>query len=96
MMEHIPENKIDSAIKEAKRVASKYIVYLIAMKGFASHEGEHDHDISHVSVHNRKFWLDKFQRLGLDRDVDKERMLNTKQYSVDMGWSGRFFVLRTR
>lgn len=93
LMEHLPEKKIDAAIKEAKRVASKYIVYLIAMKGFASHESDHDHDISHVSVKNRKFWLEKFETFRLKRDLAKERILNSDKFSVQMGWSGRFFVL---
>lgn len=93
LMEHIPENRIDAALKEAVRLANKYIVYLIAMRGFASHEGDHDHDISHVSVKNRKFWLDKFYKFGLTRNLQKERLLNNHSYSVKMGWSGRFFVL---
>lgn len=94
LMEHVPENKIDAAIQEAKRVSKKYIIYLIAMTGFTSHDSIHDHDISHVSMKNRKFWLKKFDKFKLTRDIEKENILNTNKLSVKMGWSGRFFVLR--
>lgn len=94
LMEHIPEVKIDKAVEEAKRVSKKFIVYLIAMTGFTSHDSVHDHDISHVSMKNRKFWLKKFEKFNLVRDREKENALNTDKLSIKMGWSGRFFVLK--
>lgn len=94
LMEHIPEVKIDKAIEEAKRVSKRFIIYLIAMTGFTSHDSVHDHDISHVSMKNRKFWLKKFEEYNLVRDREKENTLNTDKLSLKMGWSGRFFVLK--
>lgn len=68
VFEHIPEKLIDNLIKEIYRVSRKGAVLWFALQ--MPEDGLHkkakeDPDKTHVTLYGRKWWDDKFRKIGL-------------------------------
>ncbi len=71
LLEHIPEDKIDSVIQEMVRV-SKRGLHAIHFTDHGYVEADKDIDITHVTMKNKQFWLDKFKSIAPEYPIQIE------------------------
>lgn len=71
LLEHIPEDKIDTVIQEMVRV-SKRGLHAIHYTDPPYQEVYPDIDVSHVTMHPKQWWVDKFKSLAPDYPVQIE------------------------
>jgi len=67
-LEHIPENKLDDVIREMVRVSNRGL-HGIHMADSPYEELDEDVDITHHSLHEKQWWIDKFKTIAPDYQV---------------------------
>jgi predicted SAM-dependent methyltransferase len=67
-LEHIPEEKIDDVIREMARV-SKRGFHAIHYLGHPYIENDKDNDVTHVSMHDKSWWENKFKTIVPDYPI---------------------------
>lgn len=92
VLEHIPEQYVDKVISELYRVAKKYVVVIVAVKGWPNPPSDEvDLDVTHHTMKSIDWWNDKFSKYRICQDlIDR---FDSDNCSIGMKWTGRFFVL---
>jgi hypothetical protein len=77
--EHIEENKADLIVEKVSEATLKTLIWTAATPGQGG--------IGHINCQPKEYWLEKFTKIGLVRNTEKEQQLieHMKTGSV-MGW----------
>lgn len=67
-LEHIPEDKLNGIIREMVRVSNRGL-HGIHMTDSPYEELDEDIDITHHTIHERQWWVDKFKTIAPDYQV---------------------------
>lgn len=65
LLEHIPAKKAKKALKELLRVSRKYVLLQICVKDNPLEGNHYLLDPTHVNVRQNRWWIEKFNDLGL-------------------------------
>lgn len=84
VLEHIPENKIDSVIKEMSRV-SKRGFHGIHMTDSPYTPHDVDYDVSHFLLKDKAWWVERFKSVAPDYQViiEHERIVQYEQPEIN-------------
>jgi cyclopropane fatty-acyl-phospholipid synthase-like methyltransferase len=72
VMEHVKEEYTEDVIKELNRICSGYA--LLTINTFDPNQP------GHINMHNRKWWLEKFEKTGFQHDDKKWAEINATKY----------------
>ncbi len=91
VLEHVPEELTPASLKSLADAMSPNgrMVLLIMLEGPGS-----DGDPGHINLHSRAWWDAQLGVAGLETCPDATAALNEDEFSVEMHWAGRLWVLR--
>lgn len=99
VLEHIPMEDLHESVKRLWEVTAKTLVLMpLVVEVPSNAEFGHAHDVTHISVFNKKWWYELFYELDMwqFRDIKSELRFDSNQKVKDMFWNGRFFVFKKR
>lgn len=86
VFEHVPEELIDTLVKEIFRVAKKNAILWFALQFAYSQEHREELqklDKTHITLYSHQWWDEKFKKIGLIPALDIDEKLRTQVTGVD-------------